>query len=143
MPRLQRADRGRKAAWPRLKQDLMAWITEKRNNGLAILPAMVRLKALEMSKDAKYEITAGQFKASNHWCQRFMKRNGLSLRLKTTLAQRLSSDYEEKIVQFQCFIIKQQRAHSCPLHLMANMDESPIQFDMPSTRTVSKTVRKQ
>ena len=133
MPRLQRADRGRKAAWPRLEQDLMAWITEKRNNGLAILPAMVRLKALEMSKDAKYEITAGQFKASNHWCQRFMKRNGLSLRQKTTLAQRLPSDYEEKIVQFQRFIIKQRRAHSYPLHLMANMDESPIQFDMPST----------
>ena len=128
MPRLQRADRGRKAAWPRLEQDLMAWITEKRNNGLAILPAMVRLKALEMSKDAKYEITAGQFKASNHWCQRFMKRNGLSLRQKTTLAQRLPSDYEEKIVQFQRFIIKQRRAHSYPLHLMANMDESPIQF---------------
>ena len=103
MPRLQRADCGRKAAWPRLEQDLMAWITEKRNNGLAILPAMVRLKALEMSKDAKYEITAGQFKASNHWCQRFMKRNGLSLRQKTTLAQRLPSDYEEKIVQFQHF----------------------------------------
>ena len=40
MPRVQRADRGRKAAWPQLKQDLMAWITEKRNNGLAILPAM-------------------------------------------------------------------------------------------------------
>ena len=142
MPRLQRADRGRKAAWPRLEQDLMAWITEKRNNGLAILPAMVRLKALEMSKDAKYEITAGQFKASNHWCQRFMKRNGLSLRQKTTLAQRLPSDYEEKIVQFQRFIIKQRRAHSYSLHLMANMDESPIQFDMPSTRTVSKTGEK-
>ena len=27
MPRLQHADRGRKTAWPRLKQDLMAWIT--------------------------------------------------------------------------------------------------------------------
>lgn len=65
MPRLQRADRGRKAAWPRLAQDLMAWITEKRNNGLAILPAMVRLKAFEISKDRKYQIPAGQFKASN------------------------------------------------------------------------------
>ena len=27
MPRLQHADRGRKAAWLRLKQDLTAWIT--------------------------------------------------------------------------------------------------------------------
>lgn len=142
MPRLQRADRGRKAAWPRLEQDLMAWITEKRNNGLAILPAVVRLKAFEISKDPKYEIPAGQFKASNHWCQRFMKRNGLSLRQKTTLAQRLPPDYEEKIVQFQRFIIKQRRAHSYPLHLVANMDESLIQFDMPSNRTVSKTGEK-
>ena len=120
MPRLQRADRGRKAAWPRLEQDLMAWITEKRNNGLAILPAMVRLKALEISKDAKYEIPVGHFKASNHWCQRFMKRNGLLLRQKTTLAQHLPPDYEEKIVQFQRFIIKQQspqlHASSCGEH---------------------------
>ena len=143
MPRLQRADCGRKAAWPPLKQDLMAWITEKRNNGLAIPPAMVRLKEFEISKDPKYEIPAGQFKASNHWCQRFMKRNGLSLRQKTTLAQCLPPDYEEKIVQFQRFIIKQWRAHSYPLHLVANMDESPIQFDMPSiNRTVSKLARK-
>lgn len=82
MRRLQRADHGRKAAWPRLKQDLMAWITEKWNNGLAILQAMVRLKAFKISKDQKYEIPAGQLKASNHWCQRFMKRNGLSLRQK-------------------------------------------------------------
>ena len=71
-----------------------------------------------------------------------MKINGLPLRQKTALAQHLPSDYEEKIVQFQHFIIKQRRAHSYPLHLMANMDESPIQFDMPSTRTVSKTGEK-
>ena len=77
MPRLQRANRGRKAAWPRLEQDLMAWITQKRNNGLAILPAMIRLKAMELSKHPQYDIAAGEFKASNHWCQRFMKRNGL------------------------------------------------------------------
>ena len=71
-----------------------------------------------------------------------MKRNGLSLRQKTTLAQRLPPDYEEKIVQFQQFIIKQRKAHSYPLHLVANMDESPIQFDIPSNRTVSKTGEK-
>lgn len=28
-----------------------------------------RVKVLEMFKDAKYEITAGQFKVSNHWCE--------------------------------------------------------------------------
>ena len=145
MPRLQRANRGKKATWPRLEQDVMTWITEKRNNGLAILPTMIRLKAIELSKDPQYDIPAGQFKASNHWCQRFMKRDGLSLRQKTTLAQRLPPDYEEKIVQFHQYVIRQRQAHNYPLHLVGNMDEVPVQFDMPSNRTVNavgdKTVK--
>ena len=40
MPRLKRANRGKKAAWPGLETDLLGWITEKRNNGLAILPSL-------------------------------------------------------------------------------------------------------
>ena len=46
MPRLnwlKRANRGKKAAWSELEIDLLAWITEKRNNGLAILPSLVLL----------------------------------------------------------------------------------------------------
>ena len=107
MPRLKCGDCEREAALPRPEQDLMAWITEKRNDGLAILPNMVRPKALELSKDPQYDIPAGQFK--NHWCQRFMKRNNLSLCHKTMLAQCLPPDYEEKIVQFHQFVIRQRR----------------------------------
>ena len=53
MPRLKRANRGKKAAWPELEVDLLEWITEKRNNGLAILPSLVRLKALDMAKNQR------------------------------------------------------------------------------------------
>lgn len=137
MPRLKRANRGKRAAWPELEIDLLAWITEKRNNGLAILPSLVRLKALELAKDEKYNIPEGQFKAGNHWCQRFMKRNALSLRQKTTLAQRLPADYEEKIVRFHRFIINRRKEHGYPLHLIANMDETPLTFDMPPNRTIN------
>ena len=140
MPRLQCANHGKKAAWLRLEQDVMAWITEKRNNGLAILPTMIRLKAIELLKDPQYDIPAGQFKASNHWRQRFMKRNGLSLRQKTTLTQRPPPYYEEKNLQFHQYVIRQRQAHNYPLHLVGNMDEFPVQFDMPSNRTVN-TVR--
>ena len=94
MPQLKRANRGKKAAWPELEVDLLAWITEKRNNGLSILPSLVQLKALELAESEKYGIPEGHFKAGNHWCQRFMKRNGPSLRQKTTLAQRLPDNYE-------------------------------------------------
>ena len=106
---------------------------------------MIRLKAIELLKDPQYDISAGQFKASNHWCQRFMKRNGLSLQQKTTLAQRLPPDYEEKIVQFCKYVIRQRQAHNYPLHLVGNMDEVRVQFDMPSNQTVNavgdKTVK--
>lgn len=78
-PRLKRANRGKKAAWPELEKDLHAWFTEKRNNCLAILPSLVCLKALDLAKDKKYNIPEGHFRAGNHWCQCFMKRNGLSL----------------------------------------------------------------
>ena len=142
MSRLKRANHGKKAAWPELEIDLLAWITEKRNNGLAILPSIVRLKALDLAKDEKYNIPEGHFKAGNHWCQRFMKRNNLSLRQKTTLAQRLPDDYEEKIVRFHRFIIDLRKEDSYPLHFIANMDETPLTFDMPPNRTINSTGEK-
>ena len=135
MPRLGRANRGKKAAWPGLETDL-GW-TKKRNNGLKILPSLVRLKALEMAKDEKYGIPAGHFKAGNHWCQRFKKRNDLSLRQKTTLAQRLPDDYEEKIIRFHRFVINLRKEYNYPLHVIANMDETPLTFDMPPNRTIN------
>ena len=142
MPRLKRANHGKKAAWSELEVNLLSWITEKRNNGLAILPSLVQLKALELAKDEKYDIPEGHFRAGNHWCQHFMKRNGLSLRQKTMLAQRLPDYYEEKIVRFHRFIIDLCKKHCYPLHLMANIDETPLTFDMPPNRTINYTGEK-
>ena len=67
VPRLKHANRGKWAAWPELEIDLLTWITEKRNNGLAIMPSLVHLKVLELAKDEKYNIPEGQLKAGNHW----------------------------------------------------------------------------
>ena len=137
MPRLRRANRGKKAAWPGLETDLLGWITEKRNNGLASLPSLARLKALEMTKDQKYGISVGHFKAGNQWGQRFMKGNDLSLRQKTTPAQRPPDDYEEKIVRFHRFVINLRKEYNYPLHVIANMDETPVTFDMPPNFTIN------
>ena len=137
MPRLRRANRGKKAAWPGLQTDLLGWITEKRNNGLAIVPSLVRLKALKMAKDEKYGIPARHLKAGNQWCQCFMKRNDLLLRQRTTVAQRLPDDYEEKIVRFHHFVINLRKDYNYPLHVIANMEETPLTFDMPPNRTIN------
>ena len=66
-----------------------------------------------------------------------MKRNALSLRQKTTLACRLPADYEEKIVRFHRFIIDRRKEHGYLLHLIANMDETPLTFDITPNRVIN------
>ena len=66
-----------------------------------------------------------------------MKRNGLSLRQKTTLDQRLPDDYEEQIVKLHRYIINRGREHNYPLHLISNMDETPSTIDVPPNRTIN------
>lgn len=54
MPCLKHANCGKKAAWPELETDLLGWVTEKRNIGLAVLLLLVRfIKALKMANEEK------------------------------------------------------------------------------------------
>ena len=58
------------------------------------------------------------------------------------MAQRLPADYEEEIVIFHRFIIDRCKERSYPLHLIANMDETLLTFDMPPNRTINNTGKK-
>lgn len=53
MPQLKSANCGKKAAWPEMEINLLAWITGKRKNSLAILPSLVQIKALELAEDER------------------------------------------------------------------------------------------
>lgn len=93
---------------------------------------MIRLKAKEFSVDEN-------FKASNGWYGWWMIRHGISMRSKTTLAQRMPQDMEDKIVSFHRFIIRLRRRHNYDLHNIFSMDETPMKFELPATRTLSFT----
>lgn len=67
-----------------------------------------------------------------------MRRNGLSLRRRTSLAQRLPADFREKLVNYQRFVIKLRKKHEYPLDQMGNADQTPVFFDMPTSVTVHK-----
>jgi len=69
---------------------------------------MLHLKAKELSTDPS-------FKASLGWYQNWKRCHSVSLQTKTTLAQRLPEDLEEKIVQFHRFIIAARRRTDYPL----------------------------
>ena len=97
--------------------------------GFAVSGLMLRLKAKELSTDPS-------FKASLGWYQNWKRRHSVSFRAKTTLAQRLPDDMEEKVVQFHRFIIAARQRIGYPLSRIYNMDETPMRFELPSTRTL-------
>ena len=67
----------------------------KTDSGLTVTRAQIRIDALMWAGRTKDN--AKDFKATNGWCTRFMKRHNLELRLKTKIAQRLPSDLDDEI----------------------------------------------
>ena len=90
---------------------------------------LLRLKAKELSGDPS-------FKGSRGWYEKWKRRHSVSMRTKTTLAQRLPADLEENIVRFHRFVIAARRRADYPLSRIYNMDETPKHFELPSSRTL-------
>lgn len=65
-----------------------------------------------------------------------MKRKSLSIRQRTTLAQQLPADHQEKIESFRAFVIDQLKKYNINSDCIINMDEVPLTFDIPMNRTV-------
>ena len=93
---------------------------------------MLRVKAKELSTDP-------EFKASLGWYSNWKRRHSISMRTKTTLAQRLPADMEDKIVTFHRFVVRARRRCEYPLSHMINMDETPMRFELPATRMLEFT----
>ena len=93
---------------------------------------MLRVKARELSNDPN-------FKASLGWYSNWKRRHAISMRSKTTLAQRLPVDMEDKIVQFHRFVVRSRRRCDYDLSRILNMDETPMRFELPATRTLEFT----
>lgn len=76
------------------------------------------------------------FKGTNNWCYKFMKRNGLSMRSTTSTGQHLPDDWEAKVESFLLFV-KNNKADVELAH-PGNMDEVPCSFAIPRNRTVDE-----
>lgn len=127
--RTVKACRGRKTLFVAEERELKEWLLSLRQNGFIVTRAAIRMKAKEL-------ITDPTFKASAGWCTRFMRRNELTIRQKTKIAQKLPGDLEDKIASFQRFVIQKRTEFPYPLAQIGNMDETPVFFDLPANRTV-------
>ena len=91
----------RTAKWPLLEKDVCVFIDDRRRRGVGVSRALIRLEALKVARKLKIK----DFKASEGWCTKFMRRNSYSIRRPTKIAQKLPKHHENKIIDFQRFVI--------------------------------------
>ncbi|KAF6099761.1 hypothetical protein HJG60_011499 [Phyllostomus discolor] len=123
---------GHAAKWPQLEVATKEWITRQRNNGFSVSTEMIIYEAKHLAA----EKGIGGFTRSPSWCHRFMKRCGLAMRTKTRIAQKMSIEYESKIVSFHKFVLDAKKKSGFKISQIGNMDEVPLTFDVPSNKTV-------
>ncbi|KAL1448367.1 hypothetical protein MTO96_044086 [Rhipicephalus appendiculatus] len=130
----KKADRGLKARWPELEARLRTWVLEQRAQGRGLSTVQLRLKARTWVQ----EMGVVGFAGGPSWCFRFMRRNCLSIRARTTLCQKLPEDFAENLEKFKAFVKKQMDESEILEDHIVNMDEIPLTFDIPMGRTVAQ-----
>ena len=90
----------------------------------------------------KSEYPLAEFKCSDHWLRRFLKRIRLSLRRKTHTAQRLPNDVTNEVLNSHKRLIKVRRRGVYLLSDIANMDQTPLPFILDDGKTYNETNEK-
>ncbi|KAH9379826.1 hypothetical protein HPB48_010401 [Haemaphysalis longicornis] len=132
--RSRKAFRGKKCKYPELEGKLFKYVVDTRRDGYAISTDMIRVKALNIARHM--EMPQAQFKANRGWVTRFMNRNQLSICRRTTLCQKLPSEYESHVIKFHCFVNGLTREHQYDLSQIGNANQTPVWFDAPESTTV-------
>lgn len=132
--RSKKALRGAKPRWTELEDRLEEWVLDQRAACRGISTVQIRLKA----KTIAQEMDIPEFKGGPSWCFRFMNRKQLSIRTRTTMCQQVPADFQEKVNRFREFTSQKQREFQTDLDHIINMDEVPLTFDIPMTRSVEK-----
>uniref|UniRef100_K7GDI2 HTH CENPB-type domain-containing protein n=1 Tax=Pelodiscus sinensis TaxID=13735 RepID=K7GDI2_PELSI len=132
----KRARRGQKAKWPKLEGNLLRWVLTQRESNHSVSTVAIQLKARVMAMEQKiYDFKGG----SPNWVYKFMRRNNLSVRALTSAGQRLPNEWEKKMHYFKIFVHKEIQQLGLKPNNIFNMDEVPMSFDIPATRSVAET----
>ena len=94
--------------WLQLEEQVHRWVLEQRAAGRGLSTVQLRLHAQVVAK----EMNISDFAGGPSWCYRFMQRNRLSIRARTSMSQKLPADFQAKIDSFREFIEKQVTEHN-------------------------------
>ena len=120
-----------------LEDELVQWITERRGNGLCVSRKLIQLKAKKMQEEKTItDLNSKTISFSDGWVQKFMRRHGLSIRRRTTEAQKNPSQLIDKLCAYVVKVRKlRQRVNYDMEDIIAiYMDETAVWNDMIETQ---------
>ena len=126
------AGAGRRETAAELNDAVLKWIEEARANHRRVSRKLIKLQAtnisVEMVKAGK--LKEGAFVASEGWLQKFMTRNGLSLRRVTSQCQKPPAIVAPALVKFVMFIRSSKRLErKYPYGHVFAADETAVWID--------------
>ena len=136
---------GRKPLSNEMEETLLEWIMERRLKMLCVSRKIIRKKALLIYEDLKHTAPDRydeNFDATTGWLFKFMKRNNLSLRRKTSVAQKDPNLLISKIVSYILRVRRLRMKYSYQKSDIIAFDETPVWTDMVSDTTVDVVGKK-
>ena len=136
----------RKATLPKLEERLMKEIDQQRQKGLRVKRWWIISRAKQINKEIAPE---HPLKFSKGWFEKFLKRNNLSFRQTTSIAQNPPENKMGPLKEFHRFIRRNavrgagSRQRESPLgkwrlNTIANMDQTPMPFVFGGGKTYTK-----
>jgi hypothetical protein len=122
--------------FPELEAALVEWLRDIRKDGITVNGDYIKAQAKKLFKEVYPDEDFENFKASNGWLQRFMVRHSITFRCVTSQGQKIPSNAKLLAEQFLTFVRdKLQENTITDIKDIGNMDETPLWFDLPNTKT--------
>lgn len=134
-----------------MEEGLLLWFKEKRDKKLSVTMDMIKKEALSLfakikqhyleTKEDKFKHYDTEFSASSGWFRRFRERAQFSRRMATHTASTLAIGYVDEVAKFLGRVrmfrrdVDFDKKFGCKYSLIANMDETPVFFDMARKTT--------
>ena len=79
--------------WPKLEERVKNWIIDHMKNGIAVSMKKILMEARRLA----IVMSITDFAGTTSWCERFMRRNGLCMRTKITIAKNCPVSTKERL----------------------------------------------
>lgn len=127
-----------------MEEELLAWITETRKDGILVHGKAIQAQAKEITRSF-YGEDFDDFKASRGWLSRFLRRSKLVSRRVTTVGQEIPGNANFLAEKFMADVQKIIVDDRLTDVYVGNMDETPFWFDLPANNSIDvqgiKTVK--